>query len=457
MDIKEILPILVPGILIQVLVQVYFIHQCWQNGQLSLRTRLLYMAAIALFNIPAAAVYLLFTRKHQAIPANQADKQLRQGIFILLLVAFEIISLRFIVENRTHSGSSGLVWLLGLCFVSALLDVLLMPSGKWLAWLAPLIQVGSIAFVFSRDQGQNAQYLLLIVLAFLLNTHPKQRALPAAGLLFLSSLAGSAYKAYQRSGSWQSDDLISSLYVSGLLFVLVFALFYSFKRQQETNRRLSDALLQLSEQQQELKQMSALAERSRVVGEIHDTVGHTLTTAVIALEESERLAATDANAAVAKTRLARDQVRRGLHDLRGAIRTIQSGQAMPFRLALEALLEQIRRTTGLKVTAVFESEPDLLAIQQRVLLQAVRELATNSLKHGRSRSFDVLVQEHAGTIRLTVSDDGQGTDEIQPGFGLTHLRELVESLGGSLTWDSVPGEGFGVQMVLPTGLAGQEH
>ncbi|NLO36959.1 MAG: hypothetical protein GX112_11505, partial [Clostridiaceae bacterium] len=130
MDIKEILPILVPGILIQVLVQVYFIHQCWQNGQLSLRTRLLYMAAIALFNIPAAAVYLLFTRKHQAIPANQADKQLRQGIFILLLVAFEIISLRFIVENRTHSGSSGLVWLLGLCFVSALLDGLLMPSGK---------------------------------------------------------------------------------------------------------------------------------------------------------------------------------------------------------------------------------------------------------------------------------------------------------------------------------------
>ena len=109
------------------------------------------------------------------------------------------------------------------------------------------------------------------------------------------------------------------------------------------------------------------------------------------------------------------------------------------------------------MTAVFESEPDLLDIQQHVLLQAVRELATNSLKHGRSHSFDVLVQEHAGAIRLTVSDDGQGTDTIQPGFGLTHLREQIESLGGSLTLNSAPGDGFGTQLVLPTGLAGQER
>jgi hypothetical protein len=116
------------SILIQVLVQVYFIHQCWQNGQLSLRTRLLYMAAIALFNIPAAAVYLLFTRKHQAVPAQQADKQLRQGIFILLLVAFEIISLRFNRRKPRASGSSGLVMAFGAVFWSrALLDGLLKP------------------------------------------------------------------------------------------------------------------------------------------------------------------------------------------------------------------------------------------------------------------------------------------------------------------------------------------
>ncbi len=87
----------------------------------------------------------------------------------------------------------------------------------------------------------------------------------------------------------------------------------------------------------------------------------------------------------------------------------------------------------------------------------MRELATNSLKHGRSRSFDVLSR----TCRDNPPDrhdDGQGTDAIQPDLGLTHhLRELVESLGGSLTWDSSPGEGFGVQLVLPTGLAGREH
>jgi len=426
------------------------------NPRLSLRRKIGYTLSIALFNIPAAAVYLLLTRERAArhgldVIGPSPGDQVQQGIFVLLLVTYEIFSLRLIVDNQSSQKPPWLMWMIGICFVSLILDGLLIRQNRWISWLLIGMQVASISLVVFGDNGQYAQFMVLVVLAGLLNRHPQKMALGSVGVLFATSLVAVIFKEYERTGGIGSEVFISIIYVYLLTFALIFALFYSLKKQLLANHRLTATMQTLRDQQKQLEQMSALAERNSIVGKIHDTVGHTLTTAVLALEEGTQLLEKDPDSAVKKIDLARTQVKRGLQDLRDSIRTIQSGPIQPFEEQLNQLTDNLRRTTNLEVTVVTESKADLLPIQQQVLLQAIRELATNSLKHGQGRCFDILVQADQRHVRVTVSDDGKGTDHVLAGFGLNHVREQVETLGGSVHFTSAAGEGFTTLIVLPVG------
>ncbi|MGI6358071.1 MAG: histidine kinase [Bacillota bacterium] len=93
--------------------------------------------------------------------------------------------------------------------------------------------------------------------------------------------------------------------------LLVWAAFYSLKKQLLANQQLQTALLQLRKQSLQLEQMSAIAERNRIAGEIHDTVGHALTSALISIEAGQQLLDSDREAAQEKLALARGQVQQG--------------------------------------------------------------------------------------------------------------------------------------------------
>ncbi len=115
------------------------------------------------------------------------------------------------------------------------------------------------------------------------------------------------------------------------------------------------------------------------------------------------------------------------------------------------ILEDVRRTSGITVNCIIELESELLSVQQGILLLAIKECATNSLKHGHCSEIDILVQEYKGDVRLTFSDNGEGAELVQPGSGLSIMRERVESIGGALEINSEKGEGFTVSISIPVG------
>jgi signal transduction histidine kinase len=234
-----------------------------------------------------------------------------------------------------------------------------------------------------------------------------------------------------------------------IVFLLVFLAFYTLKKQLLANARLQDVLGTLKQQSLRLEEMGAVAERNRIAGEIHDTVGHTLTTAVISIEAGQKLMEADPIAAREKFALAGEQIKQGLSDIRGSVKMIQTGGEEAFEPALLRLLEDIRQNTDMKVTLIVELKTELLPIQQSILLRAVKECATNSLKHGGSTEADVLVQQYKDTVRLTFSDNGRGTSQIRYGFGLSTMAQRVQSIGGTLYADSSPGEGFSVNIAIP--------
>jgi signal transduction histidine kinase len=464
MEFTDILPILVPSGIMQILIQAYYIRHCWINADLTSKQKAQYIVAIAIFNLPAAAVYL-FTAKKKAAARSfgvigkdadagvEIDGRTRQGIFVLLLVAYEIFALRIIAENVQNQSYLLIIGLLGACFVLMVIHGILVrrPENPFY-YLLPGFQIALILMVEYLDQGEGLQLIVLVVVAGVINgvsLHP--------GLLFsLSTLCVymiiKVMKVLNLYGTINSDEAISGLYVDLLVFILVFATFYTMKKQLLANRRLEIALRTLREQSLQLEEMSAVAERNRIAGEIHDTVGHSLTSAVIAIEAGEKLIDIDRESAFSQLSIAKDQVRQGLFEIRNSVKTISAGRAAPFLPALSRLLQEIHRTTGLRITDIVELRSTLLPIQQNVLLRAVTECATNSLKHGHATEADLLIQEYRDAVQMTFSDNGAGTDEIVFGFGLTTMSSRVESLGGSLQVTSIPGEGCTVSITVPTGV-----
>jgi len=52
-------------------------------------------------------------------------------------------------------------------------------------------------------------------------------------------------------------------------------------------------------------------------------------------------------------------------------------------------------------------------------------------------------------VRLTVADNGYGTNTTDGGFGLVGLRERVQLVGGSLSVRTEPGAGLALIVEVP--------
>ena len=48
-----------------------------------------------------------------------------------------------------------------------------------------------------------------------------------------------------------------------------------------------------------------------------------------------------------------------------------------------------------------------------------------------------------------ISDDGLGSDAVNPGNGLRGIRERVSALGGDVAWQSRPYSGFDLGVTIP--------
>lgn len=104
---------------------------------------------------------------------------------------------------------------------------------------------------------------------------------------------------------------------------------------------------------------------------------------------------------------------------------------------------------GLEVSIHDDGEPKLLDEELLTLTyRAVHELLCNVLKHARTQKATVSLRRQDQRLQVVVEDQGAGfevPDQVIPtkegGFGLFHIRERIDLLGGRLDIRSVPGQG----------------
>ena len=210
-------------------------------------------------------------------------------------------------------------------------------------------------------------------------------------------------------------------------------------------RRKDRALLRAH---QTAENLARVAERERIARDLHDLLGHTLSVIVLKSELAAKLA--DRNPARAAveireveqiSRNALAEVRRAIHGYRGERLTEELAST---RKALES--------GGVALEASMEPvvlPPDT----ERALALALREAATNVVRHARASVCKVTLEQDGGLIRLTIADNGVG-GALAEGAGLSGMRDRLAEVGGTVERDGKDGTRLTITVpALPAGDA----
>lgn len=249
-----------------------------------------------------------------------------------------------------------------------------------------------------------------------------------------------------------------SLYI--VVYIIFFLIHYLLIQTEVIEGALKDIIIKklekdilynnLKEAYEKVEAVTALKERNRIAREIHDTVGHTLTTVLVEIEACKRLMKKDVELAMDKLSLAQGQVRKGLNDIRGSVRLLENGEdILDFYGALETIIRDTEKHSGVVVKSHIDTGIVLTKLQEKVLLSALLEGLTNGIRHGKSTAFVFKLYSEGGKIGFSLEDNGVGAAVVTPGFGLRAMRGRVVDLGGSLEVASKPLEGFGLYIALP--------
>jgi signal transduction histidine kinase/ligand-binding sensor domain-containing protein len=202
--------------------------------------------------------------------------------------------------------------------------------------------------------------------------------------------------------------------------------------------------------------LAALAERSRVARELHDTLLQGMSAVGLRLRRLHRRLRAEAPALAGELADMDDLVtatlqetREFLGDLRG-----RSG-AGDLAVALERLAGRLTAGRQIACAVAVEGAPTPLADETKgALFRIAQEAIHNAVKHGGPRRIDVKLRYEAQAATLTVTDDGCGFDEAwaagatEGHFGLVGMRERADRLG-EFRLTSQPGQGTTVEVRVP--------
>lgn len=225
-----------------------------------------------------------------------------------------------------------------------------------------------------------------------------------------------------------------------------------YRRLVKTSEDLQLANVQLQEYARRSEQSAKIKERNRLAREIHDIVGHSLMGIDLGLKACLEVFTRDPERVRSQLEKISTLARCGVEDMRRSVHQLKvdPDEGRNFVSSLEALVAGIQECTGSTVTLAIAGLPyPLPPLAEEALYRAAQESLTNAIRHGEAGRVGLEIQFRAGSVHLTVRDDGKGCVSITEGFGLQQMRERCEALGGGVQFRALD-QGFLVALSIPT-------
>jgi signal transduction histidine kinase len=244
--------------------------------------------------------------------------------------------------------------------------------------------------------------------------------------------------------------------ISATLLCLLLAVTGQFIRRGRESQDHTELLLaQLEDAREGEAAAAALTERSRIAGELHDVLAHSLSGLAIQLQGARKIADREAVSGGLRAAIERsaELAKAGLADARQAVGALR-GDRLPTLGQLAALVEDFRRDTGADATLrVDGTSRPLPAEASLALFRGAQEALTNIARYAPDATTAVTVTYEAARTVVTVEDHVRVPQAAilvgaGGGHGLTAMRERAARAGGTARAGPIA-DGWRVEVEVP--------
>jgi two-component system sensor histidine kinase DesK len=304
--------------------------------------------------------------------------------------------------------------------------------------VALLAVLAALALCLELAYGSGVPYqFMFVVIAAAVTLPTRHAAWTLAAIMALTSSIYAFRSGWDAlSSSWESA--VAPFAIVGFSMIIV--------------RRLVLTVRELREARDQLARLAVAEERLRFARDLHDLLGHSLSSIALKSELAGRLLPTAPDKAAVEVRDIEGVARRALREVREAV----AGYRQPTLEEELAGAREILEAAGIaceigREVGVLRNDVD------GFLAWAVREGTTNVIRHSHAEHCGIRITQNDEEIRVEITDDGlgstsEGEETYTNGSGLSGLAERVASFaGGKIETESPPGGGFRLRVSLPLG------
>lgn len=226
-------------------------------------------------------------------------------------------------------------------------------------------------------------------------------------------------------------------------------LFETRSKLEASNVELGDAYKSLKTAYRKNEDYLIMQEKNELAREIHDTVGHTLTTALVEMEaakilmDSSTLPDSNIQQSSQKLGAAVKQVRKGLNEVRNSVSQLNNKDVDYYKKMIN-IIDDVKRHTEVVIRYDIDDISRESEELKKCIFRALQEGITNSIRHGGSSAVVFKLKYEKEDLYFSLEDNGKGCGFYKKGFGLSAMEERVKDACGDMEVMTEPGEGFNI-------------
>ncbi|OXM46111.1 two-component sensor histidine kinase [Amycolatopsis alba DSM 44262] len=367
-------------------------------------------------------------------------------LHLLLIALLALAAVRAVVDGSPRAGAVVATALTcGVVYAAGPLLPRVRTSRRAAAWWLFAVGVAWLVLLALTADGVWVAFPLYFLQLHLL---PRRQGLVAVIATALAAII--AFAAHQ--GSFVPAAAIGPALGAAVAVAVVWG-YQALYRESERRRNLIEELTatraELAGAQHEA---GVLAERERLANEIHDTLAQGLSSIQLLLRAAERRLPDNAGNAALYVEQARQAAADNLAEARRFVIAL-SPPALD-NTTLPDALERLCATISARhrVAAHFRlvgTPVPLPTTHEVAMLRIGQSALANTVRHAKASIARVTLSYLDEHVTLDVVDDGIGFDPERGGFGLTAMRTRAETLDGTLTVESSPGQGAALSVRFP--------
>ncbi len=247
-----------------------------------------------------------------------------------------------------------------------------------------------------------------------------------------------------------ANPVISLIVMSAAVIYIVYLreTMEGFKRDNKKVRdQLTNDNLLLRRQHNELLKnhekdihMAGLNERNRIARDMHDALGHSLSSSILLIESLQYVR--DEEKIKESLGLLQSRLKAGMDDIRMSIHHLYE-TSIDLETRIEDYMKEMDQSD---VKFRYDVE---MAIDHEVkidILSIVKESLTNVKKHSDASDIHIFIKEQNDFLTISIKDNGSRKPKMSKGMGLLSMQEIVAKYSG--IFNTFYDDGFTIHITL---------